>query len=96
MALLGEHAQVLGPLPTGTLLLETLVGVEELGAPYAFELGLLSRDPSLDPALVMGRPLAVGIRGQLGEWRYFHGVVSSFVKSGVDRRHTREPAFWRC
>ena len=49
MALLGSDTTVKGPLPAGTLLLETLSGTEELGVPYEYQLGLLSENPSIDP-----------------------------------------------
>ena len=36
MALLGSDTSVTGPFPKGVLLLETLAGSEELGAPYFY------------------------------------------------------------
>jgi hypothetical protein len=44
MALLGSDTSVTGPFPSGVLLIETLSGTETLGAPYVYELGLLSQD----------------------------------------------------
>ena len=89
MALLGRDITVTGPFPKGALLLETLQGEEFLGQPYRFELGLLSRDPSIDPDDVLGKPLAVGITLGSGEQRFFHGVVTDFAKAGTAREHTR-------
>ena len=89
MALLGSDTSVTGPFPKGVLLLETLAGTEELAAPFVYELGLLSTDHNLDPDDVLGEPMAVGIKLGTGDWRYFHGVVSSFAKSGTTRLHTR-------
>jgi type VI secretion system secreted protein VgrG len=92
MALLGSDTSVTGPFPKGVLLLETLTGTEELGTPYVFQLGLLSKDPIIDPDDVLGKPLAVGIDLGTGESRYFHGVVTSFEKTGTTRLHTRYAA----
>jgi hypothetical protein len=47
MALLGRDTKVTGPLPEGTLLLETFQGKEALGTPYRYDLTLLSDDPNL-------------------------------------------------
>ena len=92
MALLGSDTTVTGPFPAGDLLLETLSGTEELGEPYTFQLGLLSDDHNIDPDDVLGQPLAVGIKLGNGETRYFHGIVTSFAKSGSTRLHTRYAA----
>jgi type VI secretion system secreted protein VgrG len=92
MSLLGRDTTVAGPFPAGVLLLETLSGSEELGQPYAFDLGLLSEDHNIDCEAVLGKPLAVGFKLNNGDWRYFHGVVTSFVKAGTARVHTRYEA----
>jgi len=92
MALLGSDTMVTGPFPAGVLLLETLSGTEELGEPYIFHLGLLSENHNIDPDDVLGKPLAVGINLSSGETRYFHGVVTSFAKTGTARLHTRYAA----
>jgi type VI secretion system secreted protein VgrG len=92
MALLGSDTSVTGPFPKGVLLLETLAGTEALAAPFAYELGLLSEDANLDAKVVLGKPMAVGIKLGTGGFRYFHGIVSSFVKSGTTRLHTRYAA----
>jgi type VI secretion system secreted protein VgrG len=92
MALLARDTTVVGPFPQGTLLLETLTGTEELAAPFAFELNLLSAEHALASEAVLGKELAVGIKLDTGDWRYFHGVVSSFAKVGTSRRHTRYAA----
>ena len=92
MALLGSDTTVSGPFPAGVLLLETLSGTEALGEPYTFQLGLLSEDHNLDPDDVLGEPLAVGFKLATGDWRYFHGLVTSFAKTGTTRLHTRYAA----
>ncbi len=92
MALLGRDTWVTGPFPKGVLLLETLKGREELGRPYKFELGLLSKEPDLDPADVLGKPLAVCIQLNTGKERFFHGIVTGFHKGGATQLHTRYAA----
>ncbi len=92
MALLGRDTSVTGPFPRGVLLLETLRGHEALGWPYRFELGLLSKEPNLDPDDVLGQPLAVGIHLNTGKERFFHGIVTGFHKGGATQLHTRYAA----
>jgi type VI secretion system secreted protein VgrG len=92
MALLGSDTSVTGPFPKGVLLLETLAGTEALAAPFVYELGLLSEDANLDTKAVLGKPMAVGIKLATGDFRYFHGIVTSFAKSGTTRLHTRYAA----
>src|ERR1017187_215632 len=92
MALLGRDTSVTGPFPKGVLLLETLKGQEELGRPYKFDLGLLSKEPDLDPADVLGKPLAVCIQLGTGKERFFHGIVTRFSKGGATQLHTRYAA----
>ena len=89
MALLGRDTSVTGPFPKGVLLLESLKGQEELGRPYRFELGLLSKEPSIEPDDVLGKPLAVGIQLVTGEVRSFHEIVTDFSKAGTTHLHTR-------
>jgi uncharacterized protein involved in type VI secretion and phage assembly len=89
MALLGSDTSVTGPFPKGVLLLETLSGSEALGMPYVFQLGLLSRNRSIDSGEMLGKPLAVGIKLGSGEARFSHGIVSDFAKTGTTRPHTR-------
>jgi type VI secretion system secreted protein VgrG len=88
MPLLGRDVSISGPFPAGVLLLETLHGTEMLAALYVYELGLLSQDHNIDPKAVLGEPMAVGIKLSTGEWRYFHGIVTSFAKSGNTHAHT--------
>ena len=92
MALLGRDTSVTGPFPEGVLLLETLQGKEVLGRPYKFELTLLSKDPDIDIDDMLGQPLAVSIKLNTGEDRFFHGVVTDFSKSGTTQLHTRYAA----
>jgi len=89
MPLLGSDTWVRGPFDKGVLLLETLIGTEALGAPYRFELGLLSTDPNLDPDQVLGQPMGIGFPLPGGGERCFHGTVTAFAKTGIAHRFTR-------
>jgi type VI secretion system secreted protein VgrG len=92
MALLGRDTIVSGPLPDGVLLLETLHGREALGAPYRFDLSLLSGEPNIPVEKVLGQLLTVQIKLDSGELRYFNGIVTYFAKVGIAMRHTRYAA----
>jgi type VI secretion system secreted protein VgrG len=95
MALLGRDTSVTGPFLKGVLLLETLRGQEALGRPYRFDLGLLSKDANLDPNDVLGKPLAVGIKLDTGDERFFHGIATKFCKTGTTQLYTRYEAILR-
>ena len=89
MALLGRDTKITGTLDEGVLLLETFQGRETLGIPFRYDLTLLSDDANLPASQVLGQPLTVHIKLDTGEWRYFHGIVTSFSKTGMAMRHTR-------
>jgi type VI secretion system secreted protein VgrG len=95
MALLGRDTSVTGPFPEGVLLLEHLTGTEALGVPYELDLVLLSKDPNLDADDAIGMPMAIGIKLNNQEHRYFHGMVIEFAKVGATRLHTRYAATLR-
>ena len=96
MALLGRDTWVKGPFPGGIeVLLETFRGEESLGRPYAYRLGLLSHDPLIDSKDVLGKPLSVGIKLDNGSERCFHGIVTSFAKTGPTQRYTHYQAVLR-
>jgi type VI secretion system secreted protein VgrG len=89
MALLGRDTQVTGPLPSGTLLLETLQGKETLGTPYRYDLTLLSTDPDIAVDKVLGQSLTVHLKLDTGDTRFFNGIVTYFSKVGLSMHHTR-------
>ena len=70
MALLGRDTSISGPFPEGVLLLETLQGKEELGAPFRYDLTLLSVDPAIPSTKVLGQALTVEIKLDNGDKRY--------------------------
>jgi type VI secretion system secreted protein VgrG len=89
MALLGRDTLVTGPLPDGTLLLETFQGKETLGTPYRYDLTLLSNDPDIPVDKVLGQSLTVHLKLDTGDTRFFNGIVTYFGKVGLSMHHTR-------
>ena len=89
MALLGRDTKVTGPLPGGTLLLETFQGAEKLGAPYRYDLTLLSEDPNIPADSVLGQMLTVHVTLDSGATRFFTGIVTYFSKAGLTMTHVR-------
>jgi type VI secretion system secreted protein VgrG len=89
MALLGRDTVVTGPLPEGVLLLETFQGKEALGAPFSYNVTLLSEDPAIASDVVLGQPITIRIKLDSGGFRFFNGVVTYFAKTGLAMRHTR-------
>lgn len=92
MALLGRDTSVTGPFEAGVLLLETLQGTETLGAPYRYDLTVLSEEPNIPVGKVLGQSLTVHVKLDTGETRYFNGIVTYFAKTGLSMRHTRYAA----
>ncbi|HEX7508980.1 MAG TPA: type VI secretion system tip protein TssI/VgrG [Polyangia bacterium] len=89
MALLGRDTLITGPLPDGVLLLETFQGKETLGAPYRYDLTLLSEDHDIPVDKVLGQSLTVHVKLDSGDTRFFNGIVTYFAKKGLSMRHTR-------
>jgi type VI secretion system secreted protein VgrG len=92
MALLGRDTVVTGPLPEGAFLLETFQGREALGAPFNYNVTLLSEDPAIAPDVVLGQPMTIRITLDTGAFRFFNGVVTYFAKTGMTVRHARYAA----
>ena len=70
-----QNIWVTTPLPDGTLVLETMSGRESLGAPFSYELGLMSLDPNVDLTGLLGQPMTVYVTLPEGE-RQFNGIVT--------------------
>ena len=91
MALLGRDTLITGPLPDGVLLLETFQGKETLGAPYRYDLTLLSEDHDIPVGKVLGQSLTVHVKLDSGDTRFFNGIVTYFAKKGLIQRR---PCRW--
>ncbi len=89
MALLGRDTSVTGPLPEGTLLLETFHGQEALGALYRYDVTLLSDRAEIPVDAVLGQSLTIRLKLYTGDVRSFNGIVTYFAKTGLSMHHTR-------
>ena len=85
-----QPVRIKSPLPEEELLFHTMEGTEELGRPYAYQLGLLS--PKEDLALddVLGQEACIELDLPNGGTRYFHGHVTHFSQTG---RHGRYASY---
>jgi len=67
------------PLGEDVLLLKRLRGTEQLGRPFEYELDLLSENPNIPLADIIGQNVTVRLqRSPEGEPRHFNGYVSRF------------------
>jgi len=89
MALLGRDTKVTGPLDEGVLLLETFQGQERLGAPYRYDLTLLSEEANIPVNDVLGKSMTIHLKLDSGDTRYWNGIVTYFAKTGISMRYTR-------
>jgi type VI secretion system secreted protein VgrG len=91
-------AKVVTPLGD-SLLLQSLVGHEELSRPFDYELVLLSTDASIKPSSLLGQSVTVEVEVEELKTRYYNGIVSRFVRGGSVGRHslyraTLRPWIW--
>ncbi len=85
-----------------SLLFWALKGEERLGAPFRFELDLLSDDFTLDRQRLLGQPMSVAIPTQAPEPRYLTGKITAVTVRSEEldsKRYavyqlTLEPDFW--
>ena len=78
--------QLTTPLGPDVLFVTDLSGHEQMSHLYQFELQLLSRNASIDPTEIVGKPVTVKLTMLDGQMREINGRVSRFVKlpSGGD------------
>src|SRR3990172_1600441 len=75
-----------GGLPPGTLLFRRMVGNEELGRPFEYELELLSANETISFSSMVGQTLAVHLELPDASQRHFHGLVTRFSFLGWSER----------
>jgi type VI secretion system secreted protein VgrG len=83
-----QNIWVATPLPEGTLVLEEMSGRESLGAPFSYDLGLMSLDPNIDLSSLLGQPMTVYVNLPEGE-RQFNGIVVHAENGMTDNDRTR-------
>jgi type VI secretion system secreted protein VgrG len=91
-------AKVVTPM-ADALVLQNMVGREELSRPYCYELVLLSTDTSVKAASLLGQNVTVELEVEGQQTRYFNGIVSRFVRGGGHGRYavyraTVRPWLW--
>jgi len=92
--------QLTTSLGEDVLLLTGFQGQESISAPFHFWLQVVSSDPRVSPGDLLRRPAAVSLALADGTLRYFHGLISRFIRGGQDRsglvtyRVELVPWFW--
>lgn len=87
------------PLGEDVLLLRGVTGAERLGAPFAYELDLVSEDVDILPGDLLGKTATISLRLPRGGKRFFNGHISRFSHVGFDGanglyRATLVPWLW--
>ncbi|MBS0394488.1 MAG: type VI secretion system tip protein VgrG [Proteobacteria bacterium] len=95
MAMRPNDMEIDTPLGPGQLLFRGLVGREELGRPFEYQLDLLSRNPGINFADILGKSVTVKLALPSGDWRYFNGYVTRFAQVGMLGRYSRYTATLR-
>jgi type VI secretion system secreted protein VgrG len=93
----GRGISVSTPLGKDILILESFSGTEAISTLFAFELLMLSEDPSIPFDALVGQKVTVTVALENGEERYFDGYVRSFaqITSMHDRaRYRAEMVPW--
>ncbi|MGZ4960637.1 MAG: type VI secretion system Vgr family protein [Methylomonas sp.] len=70
--------QVFTPLADDALLFYQMQGRECLSEPFEYNLDLLSENPAIDPAKLLGKNICVALEMADGKWRYFNGCATRF------------------
>jgi type VI secretion system secreted protein VgrG len=80
------------PLGEDQLLFSSMCGSEGLSQLFELEVDLLSRNASIDPKQLLGKPLALEIR-TAGAPRFLHGHVARFTVVGREGGRTRHTIY---
>jgi len=84
-----EHDFLSASTPAAdALVLESFDGQEELSLPFLYSLQFLSKDRKLDFKKMMGKAVTITLVLPDKSKRYICGLVTRFVESGYDPRHT--------
>jgi type VI secretion system secreted protein VgrG len=75
------------PLGKDVLLLHSFSGAESMSRLFIYNLTMLSENPSIPFASIVGQRVTVTLKGPQGV-RYINGFVSRFAQSGNDARFT--------
>jgi type VI secretion system secreted protein VgrG len=95
MATQQRHLTVSGSFTEGELVVDTLVGHDDLAAPFELTLTLLSDKPDMDIANLVGDTMTLNVDIGGGQTRHFNGYVTRMTLVGTYDRHARYQATLR-
>jgi type VI secretion system secreted protein VgrG len=61
----------------------SLLGTEELGQPFRYEVEVLNRSSTLSADKMLGSTMTITLTRRDGKPRYFNGYVTDFSLSGI-------------
>lgn len=84
----GRLFQIDTPLGKDALLLKGFSGTEGISRLFRFELDLLSEDPSISFADIIGKNVTVSLKQADGTYRYLNGFISRFAQTATEEVFT--------
>jgi type VI secretion system secreted protein VgrG len=94
-----RNIRIKSPLGDGVLQFERMVGHEALGTAFEYRATVLSEDPNIELAKILGQKATITVELTRDTQRYFNGYVTSFAyvgTAGALARYelTMRPWFW--
>lgn len=83
-----QGLKVTTPFGDNTLLLQSVRGEDRISGLFHYQLEMISEDPELDMATIVGEPVTVSVSGKDGEPYFLNGVCTRFVQAGTSARFT--------
>jgi type VI secretion system secreted protein VgrG len=83
-----QGLKVATPFGDNTLLLQSVRGEDRISGLFHYQLEMISEDPELDMATIVGEPVTVSVSGKDGEPYFLNGVCTRFVQAGTSARFT--------
>jgi len=80
------------PLGKDKLLLHYFSGRDGISQLFRYKLTMLSEEPKIDPAQIIGKGVTVRVELDGNKERFFHGIVSRFGMGGKDDRFSHYEA----
>jgi type VI secretion system secreted protein VgrG len=77
-----RHIALETPLGPDVLLLTNFYGHEQLSHLFQFQLKMVSEDPAIAAADIVGKNVTISVKRGEGDPRYFNGFINRFVVSG--------------
>jgi type VI secretion system secreted protein VgrG len=78
------------PLGKDVLILTAVAGEEEISRLFRYRLDMISEEPDIKPADIVGKHVTFSTRLSDGSWRYYDGYVSHFYAGGGGQRGLRQ------